>query len=127
MVEIEEVEPEDEIDRNCSRGVGRSIWEGVALSGESEKDVAMGVNRSRDPFCSCALLKVFLIVGLVADNVSNRRLVAFFPNAVGATVEVSSDNLGRLDGEGDVAGKSCWLLYVVTGDDGRTARDMVRV
>lgn len=109
IVDIDEVDPEDEIDRAESSSVGRSNREGVAVSGESEKLVAMGVNRGFDPFCSCAFLNVFRMVGLVADSVSNRRLVAFFPKAVGATLDVSNDNLGRFEGEGD-AGKSCWLL-----------------
>jgi hypothetical protein len=48
---------------------------------------------------SCALLKVFLTVGDVAESVSSRRLVAFLPNVDGKIV-VLSDNLGRLDGVG---------------------------
>lgn len=128
IVDIDEVDP-DESNRTGSIGVGRSICEGVAVSGELDRLVAIGVKlkRSLDPFCSCALPKVFRMVGLVADNVSNRRLVAFLPYAVGAILVVSSDNLGRFEGEGEVAGKSCWLLYVVTGDEGKTARDILRV
>lgn len=57
---------------------------------------------------SCALLKVFRIVGDVADSVSNRRLVAFLlPNAVGRT-DVFNDSLGRLDGVG-ADSKGGWL------------------
>lgn len=100
------------------------MCEGVVVAGESESVVVIGVKPNLDGFCSCALLNVFLTVGLVADNVSNRKLVAFFPKAVGATLEVSSESLGRFEGEGEVAGKSCWS-YVVTGDEGRTATDMV--
>lgn len=128
MVEIEEVEPEEEIGRvGWSSGVCGSRLEGVAVSGE-EKVVVMGFSRSRDGFCSWALVKVLRTVGLVADSVSSRRLVAFFPKAVGATVDVSSDSFGRFEGDGDEVGKSCcWLLYVVTGDEGKTARDILRV
>jgi hypothetical protein len=48
---------------------------------------------------SCALLKVFRIVGDVAESVSSRRLVAFLPNVDGRLV-VLSDSFGRLDGFG---------------------------
>lgn len=48
---------------------------------------------------SCALLKVFLTVGEVAERVSSRRLVAFLPNVDGKLV-VFSDSFGRLDGVG---------------------------
>lgn len=48
---------------------------------------------------SCALLKVFRMVGEVAERVSSRRLVAFLPKVDGRT-EVLSDSFGRLDGDG---------------------------
>jgi len=48
---------------------------------------------------SCALLKVFLTVGEVAESVSSRRLVAFLPNVDGKIV-VLRDSFGRLDGVG---------------------------
>lgn len=48
---------------------------------------------------SCALLKVFLTVGEVAESVSSRRLVAFLPNVDGKIV-VLSDSFGRFDGVG---------------------------
>lgn len=48
---------------------------------------------------SCALLKVFRIVGDVAESVSSRRLVAFLPNVDGRIV-VLSVNFGRLAGDG---------------------------
>ena len=48
---------------------------------------------------SCALLKVFRIVGDVAESVSNRRLVAFLPKVDGKIV-VLSDSFGRLAGDG---------------------------
>jgi len=48
---------------------------------------------------SCALLKVFLTVGDVAESVSSLRLVAFLPNVDGKMV-VLSDSFGRLDGDG---------------------------
>lgn len=57
---------------------------------------------------SCALLKVFRIVGDVAESVSNRRLVAFLlPNVVGRS-DVFNDSLGRLDGVG-ADSKGGWL------------------
>ena len=48
---------------------------------------------------SCALLKVFRIVGDVAESVSSRRLVAFLPKVDGKIV-VLSDSFGRLAGDG---------------------------
>jgi len=60
------------------------------------KDFAPGVFRWSS---SCALLKVLRCVGEVAESVSNRRLVAFLPNAEG-NVAVLSDSFGRFDGDG---------------------------
>lgn len=48
---------------------------------------------------SCALLKVFRMVGDVAESVSSRRLVAFLPKFDGRTV-VLSDSFGRFEGDG---------------------------
>lgn len=69
--------------------------------------VARGDNAGREGLApdvfkwnsSCALLKVLRCVGEVAESVSNRRLVAFLPNAEGS-VAVLSESLGRFDGDG---------------------------
>ena len=58
---------------------------------------------------SCALLKVFRIVGDVAESVSNRRLVAFLlPANVVGRIEVFKDSLGRFEGVG-ADSKGGWL------------------
>ena len=57
---------------------------------------------------SCALLKVFRMVGEVAERVSNRRLVVFLPK-VGGKIDVLSDNLGRFEGEGATDRVGVWL------------------
>lgn len=58
---------------------------------------------------SCALLKVFRIVGDVAESVSNRRLVAFLlPANVDGSIDVFNESLGRLEGVG-ADSKGGWL------------------
>lgn len=58
---------------------------------------------------SCALLKVFRIVGDVAESVSNRRLVAFLlPANVVGSIDVFNESLGRLEGVG-AESKGGWL------------------
>lgn len=42
---------------------------------------------------------MFRIVGDVAERVSNRRLVAFFPK-VGGEIDVLSESFGRFEGDG---------------------------
>ena len=58
---------------------------------------------------SCALLKVFRMVGDVAESVSNRRLVAFLlPANVVGSIDVFNESLGRLEGVG-ADSKGGWL------------------
>ncbi len=66
----------------------------------------------------CALLKVFTVVGEVADRVSNLRLVAFFPK-IGVMFEVFRLSFGRFEA-GSVVG-----FKVLHGVEDSTARDIV--
>lgn len=90
--------------------------------------VRAGFFKLRLGFLLCGLSvfwKVFRTVGDVAERVSNRRLVAFFPNT-GATFAVLSVSLGLFASGGagvDNVGMLAWPK--VAGDEGRTASDIV--
>lgn len=62
------------------------------MDNDKSGSILLGEGRSQQ------FLKVFLAVGDVADSVSNRRLVAFLPNCMGALV--STHSLGRLEDAG---------------------------
>jgi hypothetical protein len=102
----------DEVVSDCSEVAGDDDLMSVAIMLEVERFDNVG-RLGLEPGAralgssSCALLKVFRIVGDVAESVSSRRLVAFFPNVDGRLV-VLSDNLGRLEGDG-ADSKGGWL------------------
>jgi hypothetical protein len=105
IVDTESVEPEvDDVASDCSELAGDKGLESFAIKlvvARLDNVGRLGLEPGAftSDSSSCALLKVFRMVGDVAESVSSRRLVAFLPNVDGRT-EVLSESFGRFEGEG---------------------------
>ena len=130
IVELEEIDAaEDEALSAVSAGSGSWMHEGVDGDsvGTATTSVARGVSvgffgfvpDARSGFC--AFRNVFLVVGDVAESVSNLKLVEPLPE-IGATLDVFSDSFGLFEGEG-MSSRGGWLYAI--GAEGSMASDMV--
>lgn len=111
-VETDDAEAADDEDASDAEGVlGCACSVDATMSAVARGDSVGRVGFAPGVFrwsSSCALLKVLRCVGEVAESVSNRRLVAFLPNAEG-NAAVLSESFGRFDGEGACESTGAWL------------------